>query len=71
MHDDHDDGITQNEIKLFESYLTNHKWFAYIEGTKLEMLQIRIGVPQGSVLDPLLFIIYMNDIAFASKIIHY
>ncbi len=60
--------FNQNELNLFESYLTNHKQFVDIDGTKSEMLQISTGVPQGSVLGPLLFIICMNDISFASNI---
>ncbi len=60
-------GIKHNELKLFNSYLTDHKQFADIEGTKSEMLEIKTGVPKGSVLGPLLFIIYMNDISVASE----
>ncbi len=59
-------GIKDNELKLFNSYLTNRKQFVDIEGTTSEMLEIKTGVPQGSVLGPLLFIIYMNDISVAS-----
>ncbi len=62
-------GINQNELNLFESYLRNRKQFVDIGGAKSEMLQISTGVPQGSVLGPLLFIIYMNDITFASNIL--
>ncbi len=60
-------GIKHNELKLFNSYLTDHKQFVDIEGTQSEMLEIKTGVPQGSVLGPLLFIIYMNDISVASE----
>ncbi len=45
----------------------NHKQFIDIEGTTLEMLYIKTGVPQGSVPDLLLFIIYMNDISAGSN----
>ncbi len=41
-------GINQNELNLFESYLTNRNQFVDIDGTKSEMLQISKGVQQGS-----------------------
>ncbi len=56
-------GIKHNELKFINIYLTDRKQFVEIEGTKSEMLEIRTGVPQGSVLGPLPFIIYMNDIS--------
>ncbi len=60
-------GIKHNELKLFNSYLTYHEQFVDIEGTKSEMLEIKTGVPQASVLGPLLFINYMNDISVVSE----
>ncbi len=61
-------GIRGVALKLFRSYLTNRKQFVEIDETQSETLTIQTGVPQGSILGPLLFIIYMNDIAQASKI---
>ncbi len=40
-------GIKDNELKHFNSYLTNRKEFVGIEGTKSEMLEIKTGIPQG------------------------
>ena len=55
-------GIRGNTLKWFQSYLTDRSQFVSYDGIESKVLPIQYGVPQGSILGPLLFIIYMNDL---------
>ena len=55
-------GIRGHALKWLESYLSNRKQFVSINGSESSMKIMEHGIPQGSILGPLLFIIYINDI---------
>ena len=56
-------GILGNILELCASYLENRTQFVTYDGEKSETKHITCGVPQCSILGPLFFIAYMNDIS--------
>ena len=55
-------GIQDHELEWFKSYLSNRSQFTRGNGIDTEVENISIGVPQGSCLGPLLFLIYIDDL---------
>ena len=61
-------GIRGLALSLIKSYLTNRFQYVEVNGCESSKLPITCGVPQGSILGPLLFLLYVNDIANVSNI---
>ena len=63
----HYHGVRNNTLNWFHCYLTNRAQYTEYNETKSSLLEIETGVPQESILGPLLFLIYVNDIHMVSR----
>jgi hypothetical protein len=56
-----------NLLRWFRSYLTNRKQRVTLLGARSNPLSVIPGVPKGSILDPVLFLLYVNDLPSTVK----
>ncbi len=58
-------GIRGTAKYWLRSYLSDRMQYVKVEGNRSKAVPIHIGIPQGSILGPLLYLIYVNDIGNA------
>ena len=58
-------GLADSSIKWFDSYLTGRNQVVDVDGVHSNPRDVTCGVPQGSILGPLLFLVYVNDMVSA------
>ena len=58
-------GASPSTVNWFKSYLSNRYQYVKIDSTHSDTVSITHGVPQGAILSPLLFCIYLNDLPSA------
>ena len=63
-------GIENSNLAWFKNFLSNRKQYVTHTEGKTDLERITCGVPQGSILGPLLFLIYVNDLNKASKVLN-
>ena len=62
-------GFRGNFLNFLLNFIKDRKYFVHVNGINSDMKILNIGVPQGSTLGPLLFLIYINDMVNSSNLL--